>query len=364
MANYKVAQDVEADDKLLGPFGFRQFIYLIIVAMAGFLGYGLWQLFPPLAILPAPIILLFGALALPLRKDQPMETYLAAMVSFYLKPRRRLWEPDGVEHIVEIIAPKVADESLTKSFGAGEADRRLSYLADIADSRGWAIRHATIPNAGTTSMISDIYNEAQATQDILDEGGNVAQNIESLINKSDQAHRQKVIASLHTPQPAPAPAVNLPAMPEWQQANMAPATTPNIQAFASTQPPTQTYSIPTMPVAQPSPQPDTQSIQYNPYPTIHQSVVQPIDPRQPQAQQPRQTSVNPPQRQQPVPQRTTPQPSPPPQSQQQSTSDIQVSPAIMNLANNSKNLSVETIAHEARRIHESKDDKEVVISLR
>ena len=34
MAEYKVAQDVEADDKLIGPFSFRQFIYLIVVAGA------------------------------------------------------------------------------------------------------------------------------------------------------------------------------------------------------------------------------------------------------------------------------------------------------------------------------------------
>ena len=35
MATYKVPQDVEADDKLIGPFSFRQFIYLIVVALAG-----------------------------------------------------------------------------------------------------------------------------------------------------------------------------------------------------------------------------------------------------------------------------------------------------------------------------------------
>ena len=90
MAEYKVAQDVEAEDKLLGPFSFRQFIYLIVVAIAGALAWGLAQIFVGLAIIPLPIILFFGALALPLRKDQPMEIYLAAIVSFYLKPRKRL----------------------------------------------------------------------------------------------------------------------------------------------------------------------------------------------------------------------------------------------------------------------------------
>ena len=90
MAVYKVAQDVEADDKLIGPFSFRQFIYLIVVAIAIVVAWGLSRLFIGLAIIPLPVILFFGALALPLRKDQPMEVYLAAIVSYYLKPRKSM----------------------------------------------------------------------------------------------------------------------------------------------------------------------------------------------------------------------------------------------------------------------------------
>ncbi|NTW61726.1 PrgI family protein, partial [Candidatus Saccharibacteria bacterium] len=47
MAVYKVPQDVEAEDKLIGPFTFRQFVYLIIVALAGGITWGLAQLFLP-----------------------------------------------------------------------------------------------------------------------------------------------------------------------------------------------------------------------------------------------------------------------------------------------------------------------------
>jgi len=111
MAEYKVPQDVEADDKLLGPFSFRQFIYLIIVALAIAMGWGLSRLFIPLAIIPLPIVIFFGALALPLRKDQPMEVYLAAIVSFYLKPRRRLWKPDGLTELIEVTAQRLSKSS-------------------------------------------------------------------------------------------------------------------------------------------------------------------------------------------------------------------------------------------------------------
>ncbi len=90
MATYKVPQDVEAEDRLLGPFTFRQFVYLLIAAIAGALAAALFQIFPLLAILPLPVIIFFLILALPLKKDQPMETYLAAIVSFYMKPNKHL----------------------------------------------------------------------------------------------------------------------------------------------------------------------------------------------------------------------------------------------------------------------------------
>ena len=35
MAQYKVPQDVEAEDKLIGPFSFRQFIYLGVAVLTG-----------------------------------------------------------------------------------------------------------------------------------------------------------------------------------------------------------------------------------------------------------------------------------------------------------------------------------------
>ena len=105
MSVYKVPQDVEADDKLLGPFNFRQFIYLMVAGGLIALAIFLFQIFPGLIIIPAPFIIFFLVLSLPLKKDQPMELYLAAVLSFYIKPNKRIWQADGVEHLIEISAP-------------------------------------------------------------------------------------------------------------------------------------------------------------------------------------------------------------------------------------------------------------------
>lgn len=165
MAVYKVPQDVEADDKLIGPFSFRQFVYLLIAGGLIALAVALFQIFPALAIIPLPPVFLFLALALPLKKDQPMETYLAALVSYYLKPRVRRWMPGQRESTIIITAPKVVEEVRTRDLSQEEATNRLSFLADIVDSQGYAIKGMGNYN---TNMRDDLVAEANATDDMFD----------------------------------------------------------------------------------------------------------------------------------------------------------------------------------------------------
>jgi len=306
MAVYKVPQDVEAEDKLIGPFNFRQFIYLIIVALAIAMAWGLGQLFLPLAIIPLPIILLFGALALPLRKDQPMEIFLAAMVSFYLKPRKRLWEPDGIDSIIEITVPKTVEVQRTKDLSQNEAERRFSYLADIVDSQGWAVRGPGI-QAPNSAMNSDVYFAAQQVQDILDNNNDAAQTLNYKLGQSD-AHRHQEIIDLMSGKSGTTPQSTMGVFDYFGGSNISPTT----------------------PTTAPDP-----TLKINPYPDIQQSVIQPIT----------------------DPAKSVTKPSP-------TTSEKAVSAGIINLANNT-DFSIETIAREANRLQEKQDLKEeVVISLR
>ncbi|MEO5949239.1 MAG: PrgI family protein, partial [Candidatus Saccharimonas sp.] len=270
MAVYKVAQDVEADDKLIGPFSFRQFIYLIIVVLSGALAWGLSRVFIGLAVVPLPVILFFGALALPLRKDQPMEIYLAAILSFYLKPHKRFWEPDGIESLVEITAPKVVEVQRTKTLSEDETERRLSFLADIADTQGWSVRHATAPPP-QTSMVTDAYYAAQQTEDVLDSSGGVAQTLNTMIDHADAKRREEMLARMHpVASPASTPQV-ISETPVVTQSVIAALTPQQISPFAPAV--AQDDVGATLPV-------------YNPYPSqIHQAVIQPLS-AQPPAPQP------------------------------------------------------------------------------
>ena len=222
MAQYKVPQDVEAEDKLLGPFTFRQFIYLLIAA-AGIAGaWGLFQLFPLLALIPLPFVFFFGVLALPLKKDQPMETYLAAIISFYFKPNRRIWTAGQRESTIKIIAPKKAEKSRTRNLTEEEASHRLSFLASIIDTEGYAIR-------GDSSMKDEYAAEADTIEDVLDADNPV---IDRIIEQEQTERKQELIAqmrtainrtdnliatpSANTPIAAPSPILPTPSLPQPQ----------------------------------------------------------------------------------------------------------------------------------------------------
>jgi hypothetical protein len=372
MAVYKVPQDVEADDKLIGPFSFRQFIYLIIVAISIAIAWGLSRLFIGLAIIPLPIILFFGALALPLRKDQPMEIYLAAIVSFHLKPRKRLWQADGIQSLIEITVPKLVETHRVKDLTQSEAERRLSYLADIVDTGGWAIRGVATPQT-TSPMQNEVYFEAQSAEDILAVDGGVARTFDTMINKSDVRHRQEVLDRMHQSQfspevPVPAPQYTAPSLADPYATFGAPTQPPSLPSdpsvFAAPEPPVNTVSSFRQPAVDEPPQPH---VSFNPYPnSMHQSVVSPLS-QQPvnNPQQYTQQAVPPQQQRATAPQYpTSPPPAPVIQPEPITTSKKLVSPDIMNLANNT-DLSIETIAHEANRIRQQEEDaNEVVISLR
>lgn len=223
MAQYKVPQDVEADDKLLGPLSFRQFIYLGIVAALVAIGWFLAQIFLALAIIPVPFALFFLILALPLRKDQPMETYLAALISFYTKPNKRFWNPGQRESTITIIAPKVVETTQTKNLSGEEANRRLSFLAGLVDSEGQSLRTSVepgdFPPTSESPVRADIMAEAVATTDLFDA---YSPSLSAVNQEAEKTHAAAVAQmraaidardpkkaqSIDSPNPVPPPVFN------------------------------------------------------------------------------------------------------------------------------------------------------------
>lgn len=158
MATYTVIQDIEAEDKLLGPLTLKQFIFASITVLTGYLSF--WSLtsgLPFLLVLFLPPTLFFGALAFPWSKDQPTEVWMLAKIRFYFRPRKRIWDQAGIKELVTITAPKIEEKHYTDGLSNREVKSRLKTLADTIDSRGWAVK-----NDAANFVVQPAYAQGQS----------------------------------------------------------------------------------------------------------------------------------------------------------------------------------------------------------
>jgi hypothetical protein len=238
MATYKVLQDIEAEDKLIGPLTLRQFIYAGISAVFFYLSFLVatnGAIFVVALFLPVAAV--FGFLAFPWGRDQPTEVWALAKLRFMLKPRRRIWDQSGAKELVTITVPKKVAVNYTNNLSQDEVQSRLRALATTIDTRGWAIKNSgfnisapdsdrlVAPTAGP-KQVDDV--SVTAADDMLDEQNNAgAKRLQTMINQSSKDRRDKIVEGLNskdTPKKPNAPAdywfLHQPAAPTQIPSNM------------------------------------------------------------------------------------------------------------------------------------------------
>jgi hypothetical protein len=119
---YKVPQNIDLEDKIVGPFTMKQFIYLLV---AGGIAYGWWNFLsqryvgfmPAFLLVAAPVGLLGVALALVKVNDRPFEIFLLNLFRFIFMPKRRVWKEGYSGEAVIVL-------------GAGEEDKAKIPIKD------------------------------------------------------------------------------------------------------------------------------------------------------------------------------------------------------------------------------------------
>ncbi len=109
---YKVPQNIDMEDKIIGPFTMKQFIYLLV---AGGIIYAWWSYlqknyvdFMPVFLLVAiPVGLLGLAFALVKINDRPFEVFVLSLFQFLSTPKQRMWR-EGYKSEPVIIKDQVA----------------------------------------------------------------------------------------------------------------------------------------------------------------------------------------------------------------------------------------------------------------
>ncbi|HYH75059.1 MAG TPA: PrgI family protein, partial [Candidatus Saccharimonadales bacterium] len=222
MATYKVIQDIEAEDKLVGPLSLRQFIYAGICIVCLYLSFiCLTKGLAPAIVLFIPPAALFGFLAFPWSGEQPTEVWALAKVNFLVKPRKRIWNQSGVKELVTVTAPKTVETTYTNGLSQSEVKSRLKALADTIDSRGWVIKNVNGPmygqmaNQQNSQRLVGIAPAMPAveqftenpSEDVFDAKNNpVAQKFDTMIAASEKAHRQELMDRMNAPDMPAAPA--------------------------------------------------------------------------------------------------------------------------------------------------------------
>jgi len=233
MGQYKVPQDVEAEDKLIGPLSLRQFIYVIIgVVWAGLMFFILRPAgnstspavnYTIMAILVIPITGFFLLLGFGRRQEQSFEKYFVALVRFYFVPRIRIWDKDisTTELIKEEVKPAevITEKNIPRS--------SLEQLALVMDTHGFmkdptiqlqdetnqaAVYGQRVINPG--QIAGNVANQTRTLQvtqqdDVLDANNPRSNQVNALLQNEEANIQQPAINNIKqnitSPQPAPQP---------------------------------------------------------------------------------------------------------------------------------------------------------------
>ncbi len=191
MAEYKVPQDVEAEDKFLGPLSFKQFLFFGGALITGFLiyqviAYGLAFLVLPIL----PFFIVCITLAFPWTKDQPTELWLASRIRFMLVKHKRIWDQDAMKDLVTITVPKREAHIYTDGLNQLQVKSRLNALANVVDTKGWAIKNPTSTTLQTDRLTSGNMGQQNpaalldAADPFDEKTSTIAQQFDSMIEAS------------------------------------------------------------------------------------------------------------------------------------------------------------------------------------
>jgi hypothetical protein len=132
---FKVPQNIDLEDKIVGPLTLIQFVYVLGGGVIIYLLYLSLHMRFLFWILAAPIGLIALALAFLKIQDQPLSHFLKAGLVYLSRPKKRLWQRTGlVKPVVfavakkEKAAPALSKRRIEKS--------ELEKLAQTLDTRG------------------------------------------------------------------------------------------------------------------------------------------------------------------------------------------------------------------------------------
>ncbi len=170
-ATYKIPQNVDLEDKILGPLTLKQFLYTLAAGMVTFVSFQVFfAIASPVFYLITGLTWIFTAALVFVRpNDQPFSKFLTSFILFSSRPNRRIWK-----RIPSLGAIGPIDQKPKQAEGPAkptpeEVKSRLSQLAHVIDTRGWSDVEALgdrVVSADTAAPTVNL-NQKEEPEDIL-----------------------------------------------------------------------------------------------------------------------------------------------------------------------------------------------------
>ena len=149
MAQFKVPQNLDIEDKIIGPFTLKQFLYLLGGVI---ICYFLYVVLAPhglftVALADVPVAALTVALVFVKINERPFIYFLMSFVIFLSRPQELLWARFPGQEDIKVVTGEKATvrRKEVKKIAQGDegVKSRLQQLSMIVDARGWAAGEAT-----------------------------------------------------------------------------------------------------------------------------------------------------------------------------------------------------------------------------
>ncbi|MDD3480920.1 MAG: PrgI family protein [Patescibacteria group bacterium] len=187
---YKVPQNVDIEDKVIGPLTIRQFIILLVAAGILMILNQILVEYLRIFFFVAVIIIGGGALALAFAKygDQNAEVFLLSAWKTFINPQARVWRKEEEKEEKEPQQKEIKKDSETpedKRVGITEARSNLEKLAEVVDSGGFSVvekgdtdmpdilAETERPNENVEKMIASAQKSSPKREQLVSEAASV-----------------------------------------------------------------------------------------------------------------------------------------------------------------------------------------------
>lgn len=185
---FKVPQNIDLEDKIVGPLTLIQFVYCLV---GGLICYIIYQLIPSyigvVLLIDIPIALVALALAFLKIQDQPLSHFIAAGIQYFNKPKVRYWMRLGQTRPAISEAPVAVKKEITIEKRKIEKSdlEKLAYVLDTKPMQEQEQRdfgkitrsfEKMISSASQNGQLPQILNQQGAQEIKGGQGGAMGQN--------------------------------------------------------------------------------------------------------------------------------------------------------------------------------------------